>query len=686
MMKINNDGSLLNQHRYAPYKYKESDRYSYSIEMKSILITPDQGLVLGGSAGNSNTHWDIWLAKTDSEGIVDTSCGRSEIATDTNITIEDINGTSPTFTLTNINQHSIQVSAIAALEIKDATGTAEFLCYDIAGSVVDVSGNPVASAKVTATGIDVEDSGNATSNLEGKFRITSLNLGNYRVEATKSGMQFQAQEVTVPTNGVVFAPGLSTYSISGRVIYYGDSKFEKAQNKGIDKATVTAIKLNNNARIEVQTDDQGVYSISGLEPGTYRIEAKKGQRILFIAPYDSIEISSDRTDIDFQGHPDFPGYILPYVNSDGDVQVTRTGEQYKWLYDLFGLVTRSSSFHDSTDGRSDQRGAIDWALSEGAPVLAARGGKVVGVMTNAESYGCPIIIDHQDDTYGKYMHISQYRVQVGDYVEAGERIGNVGNRCGSIGAHIHLEIETTQDETVQTEVGMIFTDESARQTDGLMIPFSDTDKRTWTYRSDSSDRCPHCVVGHVYRGSEPVNGVKLYVKDKQLPTDNLVRLYYHHSGPDGSYEISIPSSDRQDALTIIPQSGTWQFDPPSATVSVSENSAQMDFSVVTTPVKGHVQNLSGQPIANATITAYNRAIQGASPITTVIVSETVTSDVNGYYELHNLPKNDVYRIDILVNSDLVGSREIALDAERTEDFVVVPTPKSQSIYLSLIHR
>ena len=54
--------------------------------------------------------------------------------------------------------------------------------------------------------------------------------------------------------------------------------------------------------------------------------------------------------------------------------------------------------------------------------------------------GNAVIIDHGWGVYSVFAHLSQFNVQVGDFVNAGDIIGLIGNTGRSAGPHLHFEI------------------------------------------------------------------------------------------------------------------------------------------------------------------------------------------------------------------------------------------------------
>jgi len=100
----------------------------------------------------------------------------------------------------------------------------------------------------------------------------------------------------------------------------------------------------------------------------------------------------------------------------------------------------------------ENRDAVDFALPEGTPVLAARAGKVMQVQGNFSSNGqAPgdreranfIRILHEDGSMAVYAHLRENGVLVrsGQRVEAGQRIGVSGNTGYSTAPHLHFAVQ-----------------------------------------------------------------------------------------------------------------------------------------------------------------------------------------------------------------------------------------------------
>jgi murein DD-endopeptidase MepM/ murein hydrolase activator NlpD len=81
----------------------------------------------------------------------------------------------------------------------------------------------------------------------------------------------------------------------------------------------------------------------------------------------------------------------------------------------------------------------DMAGSYGTPIYATAD----GVITHAGwdgGYGRLVKIRHDFGVETRYAHLSQIRVEVGQRVSRGDRIGDMGNSGRSTGTHLHYEV------------------------------------------------------------------------------------------------------------------------------------------------------------------------------------------------------------------------------------------------------
>lgn len=57
--------------------------------------------------------------------------------------------------------------------------------------------------------------------------------------------------------------------------------------------------------------------------------------------------------------------------------------------------------------------------------------------------GKAILIDHGWGVFSGYCHLAEFNVEVGDFVEAGDLLGQIGNTGRSTGPHLHFEMDIT---------------------------------------------------------------------------------------------------------------------------------------------------------------------------------------------------------------------------------------------------
>ena len=82
---------------------------------------------------------------------------------------------------------------------------------------------------------------------------------------------------------------------------------------------------------------------------------------------------------------------------------------------------------------------IDMAARTGNKIKVMAKGKVIRAGT-ASGYGKLVEIDHGNGFKTKYGHMNKIYVEKGQYVEAGDEVGEVGNTGRSTGPHLHYEI------------------------------------------------------------------------------------------------------------------------------------------------------------------------------------------------------------------------------------------------------
>jgi len=104
-----------------------------------------------------------------------------------------------------------------------------------------------------------------------------------------------------------------------------------------------------------------------------------------------------------------------------------------WISSYYGMRTHPLS------GRREMHKGIDFAGKLGGPVIAVAKG-VVTYAGKRYGYGNVIDIAHGNGYTTRYAHNSRLLVSVGDTVEKGFQIAEIGSSGRSTGPHVHFEV------------------------------------------------------------------------------------------------------------------------------------------------------------------------------------------------------------------------------------------------------
>lgn len=94
---------------------------------------------------------------------------------------------------------------------------------------------------------------------------------------------------------------------------------------------------------------------------------------------------------------------------------------------------------DPITGMQAMHEGIDFIADKGTPIFAAAGG-IVTFSEFHHQYGNMIEIDHGNDFITRYAHASRMLVKVGDVVQRGRKIADVGATGRTTGPHLHFEV------------------------------------------------------------------------------------------------------------------------------------------------------------------------------------------------------------------------------------------------------
>lgn len=125
--------------------------------------------------------------------------------------------------------------------------------------------------------------------------------------------------------------------------------------------------------------------------------------------------------------------LIDAARADGADQVSLMGD---------------TAYVKPTEGRLTSAAGARWGTTHygldianviGTPIYAFAEGVVVE-SGPASGFGLWVVIQHPDGSRTLYGHINRTLVEVGQRVEAGQLIAEVGNRGRSTGPHLHFEV------------------------------------------------------------------------------------------------------------------------------------------------------------------------------------------------------------------------------------------------------
>lgn len=113
-------------------------------------------------------------------------------------------------------------------------------------------------------------------------------------------------------------------------------------------------------------------------------------------------------------------------------------------------IDTTYSYASTANGRRDPHHGVEFLNRFGTPVYAAADGVVVFAGPDDQAmyspwpnfYGNVIVIQHADELYTLYAHLSKINVASGQAVTTGEQIGEVGQSGTATGSHLHFEVRS----------------------------------------------------------------------------------------------------------------------------------------------------------------------------------------------------------------------------------------------------
>ncbi|MWV14659.1 peptidoglycan DD-metalloendopeptidase family protein [Pseudomonas sp. L-22-4S-12] len=243
----------------------------------------------------------------------------------------------------------------------------------------------------------------------------------------------------------VDANGVVTYSdkaVAGaQVFVFRDRMIERLDNlvkletKKHEAGETLLIRNDLYAPVEIELSLNRVVNATGApaQPIRWVLPPRSKIRLATLAPVDASQPMSYKP-------------RLRYAMGDPRLQPQLYRYPLPWRGGPFKLTQGANGrySHFTPKGRY----ALDIAMPQGTPIVAARGGMVVKTENQQSGRGTNpsgnfVRILHDDGTMGVYLHLLRGSVSVheGQRVEAGTRLASSGNTGNSTGPHLHFVVQ-----------------------------------------------------------------------------------------------------------------------------------------------------------------------------------------------------------------------------------------------------
>ena len=189
-----------------------------------------------------------------------------------------------------------------------------------------------------------------------------------------------------------------------------DARLEADRLRGAFEAALDELEERRSVQLDVQAELQN--RIAGWESEVAERAASSDEFTRLIE-----QTIADATGFE-PGSESARGFIMPTAGSVGSGFGPR-------VHPIFGSVR--------------QHTGVDIGASTGDPIWASKTGEVIFAGWKG-GYGNTVLVAHSGGVVTLYAHMSEIHASVGDPVDQGEIIGEIGSTGFSTGPHLHFEV------------------------------------------------------------------------------------------------------------------------------------------------------------------------------------------------------------------------------------------------------
>ena len=112
------------------------------------------------------------------------------------------------------------------------------------------------------------------------------------------------------------------------------------------------------------------------------------------------------------------------------------------------LIDPVYGYGSTANGTREPHHGVEFSNPTGTPIHAAAEGTVIFAGPDQQAiyapwgnfYGNLVVIQHGEDLFTLYAHLSKIDIRVNQTVSVGDKIGEVGRTGGALGSHLHFEV------------------------------------------------------------------------------------------------------------------------------------------------------------------------------------------------------------------------------------------------------
>ena len=318
--------------------------------------------------------------------------------------------------------------AEAADEVVDA--------HQSLGDALAAKGSP--NAVVSSYRVQIENLAALNTKNENRNETLNANLSKAKIGLSRLSQQNSEAEAALTDLAdalAATADSRNIISVSATQLAEENSALQAALDVGRDQQSRLVSRLEDAARLSLGSLET-VFSKSGVDLEKVLTVAKRdysGAGGLFRPMEDDFQFDDQRN----------AGERVNQLFSNMErINALRVAVNQLPFSRPVGAARFTSGYggrKDPKNGRRSFHAGIDLAAPRGTAIYAAGAGEVV-FSARQRGYGNLIKIRHAFGYETVYAHLNRRRVNVGDIVERGDRIGDMGNTGRSTGTHLHYEI------------------------------------------------------------------------------------------------------------------------------------------------------------------------------------------------------------------------------------------------------